>query len=101
MYKILLICSAGMSTSLLVTKIEEVAKERGIDAKIWAVGDAAAVNNVDEADCVLLGPQVRFLKKKVEALCPGKPVGVIDMRTYGTMDGAATLDQALALLGHA
>lgn len=32
--KILLVCSAGMSTSLLVTKMEKVAADRGIDAKV-------------------------------------------------------------------
>ena len=38
---ILLCCSAGMSTSLLVTKMEAAAKARGLEGKIWAVsGDA-------------------------------------------------------------
>ena len=101
MYNILLICSAGMSTSLLVTKIEKEAEARGIEAHVWAVSDAQAINNVDQADVVLLGPQVRFLRKKVEGMCPGKPVDVIDMRSYGMMDGAAALDQALKLLGQA
>ena len=32
--KILLVCSAGMSTSLLVVKMEKAAKEAGIDANI-------------------------------------------------------------------
>lgn len=31
---IMLNCSAGMSTSLLVTKMQEAAKEQGIDADI-------------------------------------------------------------------
>lgn len=35
MKNILLACSAGMSTSLLVTKMEEAAKSRGIDVTIW------------------------------------------------------------------
>lgn len=33
---IMLNCSAGMSTSLLVTKMQEAAKEQGIDAEIFA-----------------------------------------------------------------
>ncbi len=32
MIRIMLACSAGMSTSLLVTKMEAAAKENGIDA---------------------------------------------------------------------
>ncbi|MBH9894836.1 PTS sugar transporter subunit IIB, partial [Clostridioides difficile] len=34
MIKIMLACSAGMSTSLLVTKMESAAKENGIESQI-------------------------------------------------------------------
>lgn len=37
MKNIMLCCAAGMSTSLLVTKMEKAAKEQNIEAKIWAV----------------------------------------------------------------
>ena len=37
MKTILLVCSAGMSTSLLVTKMESAAKEAGVDCKIFAL----------------------------------------------------------------
>ena len=36
MKKILLCCSAGMSTSLLVTKMEAAAKEQGVECRINA-----------------------------------------------------------------
>ena len=39
MVRILLCCAAGMSTSLLVTKMEAAAKSKGIEAKIWAVSE--------------------------------------------------------------
>lgn len=42
MKKILLACSSGMSTSLLVTKMEEYAHSIGDEAKIWAVGQDQA-----------------------------------------------------------
>ena len=38
MFKIMLCCSAGMSTSLLVSKMVDVAKERGLPVKIDAYG---------------------------------------------------------------
>ena len=41
---ILLCCSAGMSTSLLVTKMEAAAKARGLEGKIWAVSGDAVKN---------------------------------------------------------
>ena len=34
MFKIMLCCSAGMSTSLLVSKMVDVAKERGLAVKL-------------------------------------------------------------------
>lgn len=40
--KILLACSSGMSTSLLVTKMKEYAQSIGEEAEIWAVGQDKA-----------------------------------------------------------
>ena len=34
---IMLVCSAGMSTSLLVTKMQKAAEEKGMEADIFAV----------------------------------------------------------------
>ena len=52
MVRILLVCSAGMSTSLLVTKMEKAAKEQGLETKIWAVSTDAADRNMQDADVV-------------------------------------------------
>ena len=54
MIKILLVCSAGMSTSLMVNKMKDAAAQRGIEAEIWAVGDAEAANNIGNADIMML-----------------------------------------------
>ena len=75
MVNILLCCSAGMSTSLMVSKMQSNAEERGIEATIWAVPEAEAEANAEKADVILLGPQVRFLLDKI-------------------------LDQAIKLIGH-
>jgi len=98
MKKILLVCSAGMSTSLLVTKMQEAAKQQGVEAEIWAVAEAEAGANWEKADVLMLGPQVRFLEGKIKAMVDGKiPVAVIDMRAYGMMDGKTVFNQALEL----
>ena len=42
---------------------------------------------------IALGPQVRYVLKNVEQICTGKvPFDVVDMRDYGTMNGANVLD---------
>ncbi|CAK22050.1 PTS sugar transporter subunit IIB [Listeria welshimeri] len=100
MKTIMLVCSAGMSTSLLVTKMEKAAEEKGLEAKIFAVAEAEAANHLDEIDVLLLGPQVRFLegnmKKKLEP--KGIPLAVINSVDYGMMKGDKVLDQALDLM---
>ena len=100
MVNILLCCSAGMSTSLMVSKMQSNAEERGIEATIWAVPEAEAEANAEKADVILLGPQVRFLLDKIRAVAGGTPVDVIDMMAYGRMDAPKVLDQAIKLIGH-
>ncbi|MDD7795823.1 PTS sugar transporter subunit IIB [Clostridium sp. 'White wine YQ'] len=96
MKKILLVCAAGMSTSLLVNKMLDAAKEKGVEVEITALPVSEASKLVDQVDMVLLGPQVRFQKPQVDALVKGRiPVEVIDMRLYGTMNGKAVLEGAL------
>lgn len=99
MNKIMLVCSAGMSTSLLVTKMEAAARERSIEADIFAVSEADSKNYKD-IDVVLLGPQVRFLLKKMQAHfgSMGIEVQVIESINYGLMNGDKVLDQALSLI---
>lgn len=100
MKKVLFVCSAGMSTSLLVEKTQKAAKEKGIELDITAMSEAEAKNHLDECSVILLGPQVRFLlggiKKSVEG--KGINVEVIDSMSYGRMDGEGVLKQILALL---
>lgn len=100
MKTILLVCSAGMSTSLLVTKMEAAAKDSGIEAKIWAISEANIDKEVQDADVILLGPQVRFmLNKATEIAKPyNVPVEVINMMHYGTCNGKAVLDRAIELI---
>ncbi|MGL5149356.1 MAG: PTS sugar transporter subunit IIB [Clostridium sp.] len=97
MKNIMLVCSAGMSTSLLVTKMQKAAEEQGVEAKIWAVGTGIYTSEKGNCDVILLGPQVRFMKAEV-ARTMEVPVEVIDMRIYGKMDGAGALAQALKMM---
>lgn len=55
---IMLVCSAGMSTSLLVSKMQKVAEEKEIDADIFAVAANEADQNLEkkDIDVLLLGP---------------------------------------------
>ena len=98
MVRIMLCCASGMSTSLLVEKMKRSAKEKGIEVDIWAVGANEVRENADKADIILLGPQVKYAQKKIEADAPNVPVANIGMREYGMMNGAAVLQQALEII---
>ncbi len=99
MKHILLVCSAGMSTSMLVAKMQEAAQKEGLEVDIIAVSEAEAAKNIEVADVVLLGPQIRFMLNKLKAMAGDKPVDVINMADYGTMNGAKVLKDALDKIG--
>lgn len=101
MKNILLVCAAGMSTSMLVKRMQEHAGASQVDVNINALAISEAKDKIkkNEADVVLLGPQVRFQKKEIEDITQGKiPVAVIDMKHYGQMDGKSVLETALSLI---
>ena len=88
--KIRLFCAGGMSTSLLVRKIEEAAKQEGVDIDIIAYGVSSIDRRIDSSlDCVLIGPQIGYQKAQVKAICDeyGVPMEVIPMADYGMVNG--------------
>ena len=66
--RIMLACTAGMSTSLVVSRMEESAKEQGKDYKIWAVEQGQIAEEIGNFDVLLLGPQVRHILRKVKKI---------------------------------
>ena len=95
---ILLVCEAGMSTSLLVNKMNEAAKAKGLSLEINAYPIGSIDKHASNADVILLGPQVRYELNNVKGKYPDKPVAVIDMRDYGMMNGGKVLDFAIKLV---
>ncbi|MDO5348799.1 MAG: PTS sugar transporter subunit IIB [Lachnospiraceae bacterium] len=94
-----LFCAAGMSTSLLVAKMQDAAKEKGKDAQIAAFPISELERMVDGTDVALLGPQVGFQLAKAKAICDpkGVPVDVIPMSDYGMCNGMNVLKFAYKL----
>ncbi|WEV44311.1 PTS sugar transporter subunit IIB [Lactobacillus sp. ESL0684] len=99
---IMLCCSAGMSTSLLVTKMQKAAQAQNMDVEIFAAPASEADNKIAQQpiDCILLGPQVRYMEAEFESKLAETDIalGVIDMQSYGMMDGEKVLQQATELM---
>jgi PTS system cellobiose-specific IIB component len=97
MKRILLVCSGGMSTSILVNKMKEEAAIREIECVIEARGNSNLEELKGKWDCCLVGPQIRFAMQKIKEDLE-VPTEVIEMQTYGMANGKKALDQALELL---
>lgn len=98
MKKLYLFCSAGMSTSLLAQKMQDVADSRDLQCEVKAFPIAEIDNFKGEIDCFVLGPQVRFMEKDIKSKVEPLPVVVLPMNIYGLMDGEKALDCVLEAL---
>lgn len=96
-YNIVLICQNGASTTILVDKMLASANSKGIDVVINAYPEHKLEFVVDEADLVLLAPQIRHKKKAILEKYSEKnvPFMSVDPMDYGMMDGEKVLDLAL------
>lgn len=99
---IMLVCSAGMSTSMLVQKMKKSAESRGCDYEIFAVAASEADEQLKKKglDVILLGPQVQYMKSQFEQKSEKYhiPVDVINMQDYGTFNGEKVLKDAEELI---
>ena len=89
MKKVYLFCSAGMSTSILASKMQEVANSHNLPIKVAAFSHnkLGEIVKSDCPDCILLGPQVEYLYDETVANFGhlNIPISVIDQDDYGTL----------------
>ncbi|UJF15972.1 PTS sugar transporter subunit IIB [Jeotgalibaca sp. MA1X17-3] len=99
---IMLVCSAGMSTSMLVKVIKEEVQKQGLDANVFAKPSTEAIEylEAEPVSVLLLGPQVGFMENNFKEVVGEKeiPIAVINPISYGTMNGKKVLEQALELI---
>lgn len=102
MKKIYLFCSAGMSTSMLATKMQESADAHNLPIKVAAYphNKLGEIIENDRPDCILLGPQVKYMYEETVAQygSTGIPIAVIDAGDYGMMNGEKVLKTAIKLI---
>lgn len=90
--KILVVCNAGMSSSILVKKIKEYAQNQGIEAVVQAVSSASISDEVGNWDACLVAPQIMYavdeIKEKLKI-----PTQAVEIRTYAIADDKAAFEQ--------
>ena len=98
MKKILLVCGGGMSTSLLVKKMEaaDIYNEYQIKCSDVVSGQVLLV----DYDIILLAPHIAYLQNEFVPLCQkvNIPLMLIDSYDYTKMAGKIVLDKAIMLL---
>ena len=85
--KILLACSAGMSTSLLEQSIKQYAESIGETIEVIAKASGEAKSVIKNYDIVLLGPQVKFMEQSFKDLAGDIPVVIIPPSIYAMAKG--------------
>jgi PTS system cellobiose-specific IIB component len=101
--RVLLVCAAGMSSSMLEEKIRKAAQAAGREMELKAI-DSMRVGLWDfekeRVDIILVAPQVRFKKRSIAE--KAEPLGIlvqdIDTIAYGMVDGEKIFAQVLAAL---
>ena len=76
---ILLACNGGVSTGLVADKIEQYAKDNGMDVKSWAVDFGQVVEEVEnnKVDVILIGPQISYKLKSLQNDLKGHDVKLL------------------------
>ena len=99
--KLLLVCSGGMSSAIVVKAIEKEAVKTGQDITVKSVGSGEYAEEVKNGwDLVLVAPQVRhrvdFFR---EAAAEHKvPLAIIPPQGYNPMGGAVILAEIKKIL---
>lgn len=96
--KILLVCAAGSSTSIVMKKMEKYAEENGIDLTVRAYAYEEYESVADSYDVILLGPQISYRLDAVKSTVP-QPCATISPMDYALGDAAKIIAQAQKLLG--
>lgn len=100
MVNITLVCSGGLSTSLMVNKMINAAEAEELECNIIAISADNFSNYVDKTDVLLIAPQLSYrydeiVKEFGEKL---KVVEVIEMIDYGLMNGQKVLKMVMSKL---
>ena len=101
--KVLLVCAAGMSSSMLEDKIRKAAAAVGRQMELKAIDSMRMTLwdfEKDPMDIVLVAPQVRFKKRSIAE--KAEPLGIvvqdIDTIAYGMVDGEKIFAQVMEAL---
>lgn len=98
--KVLLVCSGGMSSAIVVKSLTEAGEKHGKEMEVKAVGTAEFPDEVKKGyDVSLVAPQIRYRFDEMTkaASAAGVPCALIEPRAYSPLGGERLFKQALEL----
>lgn len=99
MKTIMLVCNAGISTGVLVDKMQQQADIEGREVRVLAMPLNRALEKAEDMSVVLLSPQIAYAKADLERAAGGSPVQIISKADYAELDAKKILADAVELLG--
>lgn len=100
--KVLLVCSGGMSSAIIVKAVEKEAAKNSLDLTIKSVGSGEFAEEIKNGwDVALVAPQVRHRLAFFQEAAAGwnVPVAVVPPQGYSPLGGAVLLTEIRKLLG--
>lgn len=100
MYNIALVCENGASTGMVMRKMQQAAKDNGIEADIKAYPYSQLGDIIAAKDYILLGPQMAFRKAPTLERYPeyADRITVINTMDFGMMRGEKILKETVAAI---
>ena len=99
----LLICTAGITTGLLVKNVQNAADERGLDIHVYSAPAIIAEQAIQSQaiDALMIGPQSKYEIARLKDFLTYKavPYKLISKEDYEILDGEAVLEEIIALIG--
>lgn len=100
---VLLICTAGITTGLLVKNVQQAADESNLELHVYSAPAIVAEQIIQNqsVDALLIGPQSKYEVNRLRDFLNFKavPFKLISQEDYETLDGEAVLQEVMQLLG--
>jgi PTS system cellobiose-specific IIB component len=97
--RIVLICSAGVSTNMLVRRMEHEAARLGYPCSVTFYPIQEVKEAAQFADVMLLAPQSAFELPEIQVKYPNVKSAVIHKDLYASIDSVKILDLAQKIAG--
>ncbi|MDD8048982.1 MAG: ROK family protein [Thomasclavelia sp.] len=90
--RVLLSCSAGLTTSMFAEQLNSTIEMLGLDYHFDAVSYQSIYQDVENYDVILIAPQIRYMLKRLQDTIPDKLVLQIPTAAFASYDALTTIN---------